>query len=189
MYESHQIQHTALIVDINQGTPGQGANKANYYNDLICQITVCDKVYEDKRDYIEVKSDTYQIINDIRNIIESHRWKQFSSVVSNPSATFFQERGGDVVDGWTVTIVLRIPDLRNLCAIPLVDYDFDEELAPMCANGNVLLNGAPYGQVESGGVIDVIASGGSFVYDLFVNGVDTGQDITIDGDDITINLN
>lgn len=29
---------------------------------------------------------------------------------------------------------------------------------------------------------------GSFTYDLYLNGVDTGQDITIDGTDITINL-
>jgi len=30
--------------------------------------------------------------------------------------------------------------------------------------------------------------GGSFTYDLLLNGVDTGQDILIDGTDITINL-
>src|SRR5688572_19722036 len=97
VYSSNRVEHTALIVDINQGTAGQGSNNGNYYNDLTIQVTVCDKVYEDQRDYVEVKSDTYQILNDIRNIMESHRWRQFGRVIGSPSANFFRQDGGDVV--------------------------------------------------------------------------------------------
>lgn len=37
-------------------------------------------------------------------------------------------------------------------------------------------------------IIEVPAAGGTFTYDLFFNGVDTGQDVLVDGTDITINL-
>lgn len=125
VYESNRVQHCSLIVDINVASPGQGQNNTgNYYHDFSIQITVADKVYSDYRNYIDVKSDTYQYLNDVRNAIESPRWKNFGKVVSNPPATFFRENGGDVVDGWTVTIVFRVPDKRNLCAIPVVGYDF-----------------------------------------------------------------
>lgn len=51
---------------------------------------------------------------------------------------------------------------------------------------------------EDGILVDTVASGGSysytsggggsFTYDLYLDGVDTGQNITVDGTDITINI-
>jgi len=37
-------------------------------------------------------------------------------------------------------------------------------------------------------IVEVNASGGSFIYDIFLNGVDTGQDLDMDGTNHTINL-
>lgn len=65
---------------------------------------------------------------------------------------------------------------KNECILP--DYDFSDP--------NVLSN---LTVEQEAALIEALCESGEFVYDVYVNGVDTGQDVTVDGTDITINLN
>lgn len=122
-YESSAIKHCFLLVDVLSATP-VNVRGAGSYVDLQLLITVADIVYEGDNEHMaEVKSDTLQIIEDIANTFESPRWSQFCKVVGTPVATYFRQRGGDLVDGWAMPVTLRVVSVRDLCAIPYNDYD------------------------------------------------------------------
>lgn len=121
-YESNALKHSSLIVDCLTAVMGGQASKL--WVDLNLRITVCDMVYEDKSNWSEVKSDTLLIIEDVRTVFESQRWRNFSKVVNLPVANYFEQRGGDSVNGWYMDVSLRIHSLRDLCALPLNDYDY-----------------------------------------------------------------
>lgn len=122
-YEDHVIKHCFLLVDVLSATP-VNVRGAGSYVDLQLLITVADIVFEGDNDHMaEVKSDTLQIVEDIANTFESPRWSQFCKVVGTPVATYFRQRGGDMVDGWAMPVTLRVVSVRDLCAIPYNDYD------------------------------------------------------------------
>jgi hypothetical protein len=115
---------------------------------------------------MDVKSDMFQVIMDCRNIFESPRWKAFSSVQGSPTVTYFEQKGSDRVNGWVMNVTLRIPDLRDLCAIPLVDYDLDSQLESLCAGVTI---------IEDGNYSQTIPSGGTFSYSTGAGGSVTIQ--------------
>jgi len=75
-------------------------------------------------------------------------------------------------------------------------FDYNHCLIPMdgvptppnpCAPVKIFEDGILVDTVESGGSYSY-SSGGSFLYDVYLNNVDTGDNVTVDGTDITINL-
>jgi len=61
------------------------------------------------------------------------------------------------------------------------------QLTPVCAGVSVSVDGAFSQVVPAGGTYNcVTGGGGSFTYYFYIDGVDTGQDVVIDGTDIDI---
>ena len=92
-----------------------------------------------------------------------------------------------------------------------VTYGLDDcqvSFSPACDPASISINGDSFQIVPSGGALDItiedtlgndpivsivgdvvtVAASISPVYDLYFDGIDTGQDITFDGTDVTINL-
>lgn len=61
-------------------------------------------------------------------------------------------------------------------------------LPPVCSGVSVSVNGVFSEVVPAGGVYNCVTSAASFTYDIYFDGVDTGQDVVVDGDNIIINL-
>jgi hypothetical protein len=170
IYNEKIIRHTFLIAD----TLNIAANRVRgggSYTDITFIISACDQVFPDQSNWMDVKSDTFQIIMDCRNIFESPRWKAFSSVQGSPTVTYFEQKGSDRVNGWVMNVTLRIPDLRDLCAIPLVDYDLDSQLESLCAGVTIIEDGNYSQTIPSGGTFSYSTSAGGSVT-IQVNGVE-----------------
>ena len=154
IYNEKIIRHTFLIADTQNIAPNR-VRGGGSYTDITFIISACDQVFPDQSNWMDVKSDMFQVIMDCRNIFESPRWKAFSSVQGSPTVTYFEQKGSDRVNGWVMNVTLRIPDLRDLCAIPLVGYDLDSQLESLCAGVTI---------IEDGNYTQTIPSGGTFSY-------------------------
>jgi hypothetical protein len=158
------------------------ATSAKDYDDLVLTLVVADKVFpKDLRNAKDVRSDTFRIIQNVKDVIySSPRWNSFSSVKSASTAQYFRNQGGDLVDGWTIDIVLRVNTERDLCAIPIEGYNLGEVIPPPCRPVTVLLNGQFYDEAESGSTINVVGSGGAPVR---VHNSDDSYDIDVPAGD------
>jgi hypothetical protein len=165
IYNEKIIRHTFLIADTLNIAPNR-VRGGGSYTDITFIISACDQVFPDQSNWMDVKSDMFQVIMDCRNIFESPRWKAFSSVQGSPTVTYFEQKGSDRVNGWVMNVTLRIPDLRDLCAIPLVDYDLDSQLESLCAGVTI---------IEDGNYSQTIPSGGTFSYSTGAGGSVTIQ--------------
>ncbi len=168
IYNEKIIRHTFLIADTQNISPNR-VRGGGSYTDITFIISACDQVFPDQSNWMDVKSDTFQIIMDCRNIFESPRWKSFSSVQGSPTVTYFEQKGSDRVNGWVMNVTLRIPDLRDLCAIPLVDYNLDSELESLCAGVTIIEDGNYLQTVPSGGTFSYSTGGGGSVV-ISING-------------------
>ena len=170
IYNEKIIRHTFLIADTQNIAPNR-VRGGGSYTDITFIISACDQVFPDQSNWMDVKSDTFQIIMDCRNIFESPRWKAFSSVQGSPTVTYFEQKGSDRVNGWVMNVTLRIPDLRDLCAIPLVDYNLDSQLESLCAGVTIIEDGVYSQTIPSGGTFEYSTGGGGSVT-IQVNGVE-----------------
>jgi len=170
IYNEKIIRHTFLIADTQNIAPKR-VRGGGSYTDITFIISACDQVFPDQSNWMDVKSDTFQIIMDCRNIFESPRWKAFSSVQGSPTVTYFEQKGSDRVNGWVMNVTLRIPDLRDLCAIPLVDYNLDSQLESLCAGVTIIEDGVYTQTIPSGGTFEYSTGGGGSVT-IQVNGVE-----------------
>jgi hypothetical protein len=171
IYNEKIIRHTFLIADTQNIAPNR-VRGGGSYTDITFIISACDQVFPDQSNWMDVKSDTFQIIMDCRNIFESPRWKSFSSVQGSPTVTYFEQKGSDRVNGWVMNVTLRIPDLRDLCAIPLVDYNLDSELESLCAGVTIIEDGNYLQTVPSGGTFSYSTTGGGGEVTIQVNDVE-----------------
>lgn len=170
IYNEKIIRHTFLIADTQNIAPNR-VRGGGSYTDITFIISACDQVFPDQSNWMDVKSDTFQIIMDCRNIFESPRWKAFSSVQGSPTVTYFEQKGSDRVNGWVMNVTLRIPDLRDLCAIPLVDYNLDSQLESLCAGVTIIEDGVYSQTIPSGGTFEYSTGGGGSVT-IQINGVE-----------------
>lgn len=108
------------------------------------------------------------------------------------------------IDGYSTQAVLSDTDMGyHYGELPAPDVD------PICPGVSILINDVDFADVTSGATFHVTlidtdgnpvtavisgstlivpaAGGGSFTYDLYNNGVDSGTDVAADGTDITIN--
>jgi hypothetical protein len=169
IYNEKIIRHTFLIADTQNIAPNR-VRGGGSYTDITFIISACDQVFPDQSNWMDVKSDMFQVIMDCRNIFESPRWKAFSSVQGSPTVTYFEQKGSDRVNGWVMNVTLRIPDLRDLCAIPLVDYDLDSQLESLCAGVTIIEDGNYSQTVPSGGTFSYSTGGGGSVV-ISINGI------------------
>ena len=165
LYNEQEIKHSTLIIDTLSTSPGR-VKGAGSYDDVSFLITVCDQLFPYQSIWLDVKNDLLLIITDIRNIFESQRWKSFSAVQGTPTANWFEQRGTDRVNGWSMNVTLRVIDMRDLCAIPLIDYDLDSDLQSSC-EGVII--------IENGNYLETVPSGGTFSYST-----GGGGDVVID---------
>jgi hypothetical protein len=156
-FNENIITSTVLIVNVKQTRKGKGEN--NYIN-LDLEITIADKIYTDRINENDVRSDTLQIINDIHNTIQSKRWSRWSTIIGDAQINYFREASTDVVCGWVMNLTLQVADLRDLCAIPYREYDFGAHLFDVCAPVSIYQNGIFEMNVPSGGRFDYTTSGG-----------------------------
>lgn len=109
----------------------------------------------------------------------------------------------DRVTGCYIDIIFEQPFQYNDCNIPMTGLS-----APPETDVDITVNGTTFTSVTCGNDYNLVvkdtngtvvgskvgtewivpAASSSFTYDLYFDGVDTGQNVTVDGTDITINL-
>jgi len=92
----------------------------------------------------------------------------------------------DDLTGCYIDIRFYQPMEYNECAIPM---GTPTSLPDTCAPVLIYEDGILVDTIASGGIYSYTSSGGAFTYALYQNGVDTGQNVLVDGTDITININ
>ena len=145
-YEEKSVKHRTLIATFLRVPT---ASRTRTTINLI--LTIADRSYRDNRDLDDIQSDSVEILNDIITIINrSKRWREFLTQEIAPSIDIFQERGGDMVAGAFASINFNINNLSDICAIPIVDYDFNQNFAPTCEPAIFFINGIQVRTIPSG---------------------------------------
>lgn len=102
------------------------------------------------------------------------------------SRTTFEDLTDDKLTGCYIDITFRQSFDYNVCILPI---GTPTPLPDTCAPVLIFEDGVLVDTIASGGTYSYTSGGGSFTYDLYFNGADTGTDIVIDGTDITLNFN
>ena len=163
-------------------------------------------VQKDESNENEVKSDMQQCCLDLLAYWKKQTDYRLVSVDVNTTLTSFTERFNDELTGWWIDIKLTQQFKYDKCAIPM------DGITPQptnCLPATITINGDTFTTVASGSSEDILvkddngltvgskvgsewivpaAGTGSFDYDIILNSVDTGQNVTVDGTDITLNL-
>ena len=79
-----------------------------------------------------------------------------------------------------IQMQIEAPLIVQSCEDPFI-------VEPNCVPVQIFVNGVFDQNINSGGSYNCVTSG-SEIYDIFLNGVDTGQDLDFDGTNHTINL-
>lgn len=108
--------------------------------EITMNVVLSDLVYKGKENENEIISDTLQIIQDI--IVEFNQHPYYTNsrfdISNDLSFTPFTERNDDEVSGWQVEMVLRTPNIREFCGIPVSEINGFEFDRPSCGtNGAV----------------------------------------------------
>jgi hypothetical protein len=122
-------------------------------------VTVADKVFKDYTNIDEVQSDALLVCKDIIDVMSSDKWRAFCTVAQSSGFNPFVDDSLDEVTGWVGTINLDITSVRNLCAIPFTDYDFEGNYVNNCPGVKIFIDGEFSETVPSGGDY-FITSGG-----------------------------
>jgi len=134
----------------------------------------------------EVKSDMIQCSNDFIAYWVGQTDAYDGLVLEKSiSRTTFEDVTDDKLTGCYIDITFRQAFDYNECSIPM---GTPTSLPDTCAPVLIYEDGVLVDTIPSGGTYSYV-SGGSFTYDLYLDGVDTTQDIVVDGTDITININ
>lgn len=169
--------YPVMWVEVN-GSSLSGSVLTDSYN-----IYFADLVNKDERDELEVLSDMKQLCLDVAAYL-----KQSSDIETNMDVILeftmedFTEKFNDEVAGWTLSVQIKQPYQYNLCAVP----KSDSPTGFSNCKAVTVTDGATVTEVPSGGAYTCVND--SFTYDLYFDGVDTGQNVTVDGTNITINL-
>lgn len=106
-------------------------------------------------------------------------------VEENANIQPFEDLTPDRLAGAYIDIRFRQAWDPNACAIPMSGVPAPENT---CAPVYIYENDILVFTAPSGSEYRYTSSGSSFTYDLYFDGVDTGQDVVVDGDNIIINL-
>jgi hypothetical protein len=141
----------------------------HYENAIDTQLNEIDffiKTLKKRRDLFETESLTYETINHAN----------FGVYISDKG--YDKKILSDDVSGAQLQIKIPyIVDTCNGCDAPIIS---------ICNPVTIEVDGVFSEYVASGGSYNCVTGGGSFSYDFYVDGVDTGSDVVVDGTDIDI---
>ena len=133
----------------------------------------------------EVKSDMIQCSNDFIAYWVNQTDDYYGLVLEKSvQRTTFVDVTDDKLTGCYIDIQFRQSFDYNECSIPMGTPTSIVTCAPVY----IYEDGILVDTVASGGSYSYASGGGSFTYDLYFDGVDTTQDVLVDGTNITINL-
>lgn len=149
-------------------------------------VRAWDLVHKDESNENEVLSDTHQILSDFIQFVKHNASYDFN-VSGDPTMTPFTEQLADEVTGWQCSIDVEVNSINNDCMIPM-DTLNPSDVPLNCPVVTITDNGVIV-EKEAGEFYTCTGSSSEYTYDLYFDGVDTGTDVTVDGTNITINLN
>jgi hypothetical protein len=164
--EGYVHSYPLLVVDV------ESANLERNFVGIDLLITVADKVLKGHQNLNDTKSDTLQVIKHVVDTMNSPKWQSFSKVGVEGSAQWFMDSSIDEVSGWVVRVRLDIISQRNLCDMPMGDYNFDGTFISLCE---------PVKIFEDGVFKESVEAGGSFYYVTSGECEDATYELTIDG--------
>jgi len=177
--------YPAMVVNV------LNAPSETWYFNYNFEIMVLDWMQDDQSNRKRVMSDTRQILNDLEETITySNRWQDFSKIQGQINCQPTIQKGQDKAFGWIASFTLKVKKRHGICDLQSLMPEYDFETGTItgvrCAPVAIYENDILIEEVASGG--EYRYSSGEFVYDLFFDGVNTGENVTVDGTDITINL-
>ena len=207
LYVRDERVYPYFMVNCNNLTSDQ------WYLKYQLEVFVGFWIWDDKSNQERAESDSNDIVQDLLNTIRiSPRWQSFSKLGSEFSGLKIVERTGDKVTGWGGTINLWVKKKSGICDLALLmpEYDFDTQ-STIVQGTPFKINNTEVDEVICGDAFNLSlkdpdgvevdftynaetktatvegGGGGSQIYDVYVNGVATGQTITFDGTPVTIN--
>jgi len=91
-------------------------------------ISIADKYnLQEYRQVNEIHSDCLSICKDIHTILKQWRFEEFLDVEGSISTSPFINRTQDVTAGWTMNIAMNVYDNEDWCAIPMDNYNFEND--------------------------------------------------------------
>lgn len=133
----------------------------------------------------EVKSDMMRCANDFVTYwiqqTDNYDTLGFDKSVNRGTVEDYTD---DKLAGCYIDVRFYQPLQYDECGIPIGTPTSVSTCAPVY----IYEDGVLVDTVASGGSYSYASGGGSFTYDLYFDGVDTTQDVTVDGTNITINL-
>lgn len=177
--------YPAMVVNV------LNAPSETWYFNYNFEIMVLDWMQDDQSNRKRVMSDTRQILNDLEETISySNRWQDFSKIQGQINCQPTIQKGQDKAFGWIASFTLKVKKRHGICDLQSLMPEYDFETGTItgvrCEPVSIYENDILVDEVASGG--EYRYSSGEFVYDLFFDGVDTGENVTVDGTNITINL-
>ena len=133
--------------------------------------------------YTEAKSNMIDCATDLLSFWAKDLNYPELNLIKSTSIQTFEDDWDDLVTGCWVDLKLKQGFRYNKCAIPMAGVT---PPASECAPVSIFENGIFVENVPSGGTYSYTTA--TYDYDLFFDGVDTGENVTVDGTDITINL-
>jgi len=91
-------------------------------------ISIADKYnLQEYRQINEIHSDCLSICKDIHTTLKQWRFEEFLDVEGSISTSPFINRSHDVTAGWTMNIAMNVYDNEDWCAIPMDNYNFEND--------------------------------------------------------------
>jgi len=205
LYQESEREYFYFMVNCTNSTEDQ------WYIKYQIEIFVADWVFDERINQLRAESDTDEVIRDFTNTVRiSPRWQSFCKINGDVPKRKVIERGEDKVTGWGATINLWVKRKSGFCDLQALmpEYDFESQSTSGCeatVTGNdTLMAELTCGETLTFAIKDTdgnivgtynsstkewivpASGGGSFTYDFYIDGVDTGQDVTVDGTDIDI---
>jgi len=98
--------------------------------EITMDVQISDQVFKSEANETDVKSDTLQMLQDI--IVEFNQHPFYTNsrfdITNDLNFETFTEKNDDELTGWTVQIILRTPNIRKFCGIPVSEisgFSFD----------------------------------------------------------------
>jgi len=176
-------------------------------------VTQLEQLRNREDDPIEVNANDVKSDMKLIGVDYLSYWKQVQSTLYpselrfdiNTTWNWLEDATSDRLYGGYLEVSFKIAQKYNKCIIPMNGITPPAaEVATIYINGDLFTtvscngsadipvkdtDGTVVGsKVGTEWIVPAAGAAGSFTYDILLNTVDTGQDLTVDGTDITINL-
>ena len=117
-------------------------------------VQVSDKLYKDSSNLNDTESDTLQMLRDIFNVInKSARWKRIGKI-QNATVGKFKWGTADELIAHTMTLNFILRDVSGVCDLPMVGYDFDQDVpSGGCPDARVINSSLTFDEAVAAGSI------------------------------------